>query len=212
MPTVEAMSESRVLLHGIRWETYERLLDEVENQGIRLTYDRGDLEIMTPSHRHESWKQRVARMIETMTEALGVAMKSGGQTTFRKRSLRRGLEPDECYWVQNEAAVRGKLDLDLRTDPAPDLVLEAEASRSILDRLDILASLGVGEVWRYDGERLTIHVLGADGHYAVSAQSCVFPWLPVQPFIAHLQRANDTDETTWIRAFRAWVLQSVRTS
>jgi Uma2 family endonuclease len=199
------MTESRVLLRGIRWETYERMLEDLESGAIRLTYDRGELEIMTLSHRHERWKRLVGRMLEAMTEELGIPIKSGGSTTLRRRDLQRGLEPDECYWVQNEAAVRAKDELDLRIDPAPDLVLEAEASRSVLDRLDILASLGVGEVWRFDGERLTILVRSEAGGYAEAATSGCFPWLAIAPFVAHLRRAGATDETSWIRAFRTSV-------
>ncbi len=209
MPAIPTMSESRILLRGIRWETYERLLDDAEQ--ARLTYDRGDLEIMTPSRRHEAWKKLASRMIEAMTEELEVPISSGGSTTLVHPDLERGIEPDECYWVQNEARVRGNLDLDLLIDPAPDLVLEAEASRSILDRIDILASLGVGEVWRYDGERLVIHVLGEDGSYRESPTSACFPWLHLEPFTRHLKRAGDTDETTWIRAFRVWVRETLGT-
>ena len=208
-PSIQTMSESRILLRGIRWETYERLLDEADNHGPRFTYDRGDLEIMTPSHRHEAWKKLAGRMIEAMTEVLAVPIKSGGSTTFKRADLERAIEPDECYWVQSEARMRGKLEIDLLVDPAPDLVLEAEVSRSILDRLDILASLGVGEVWRYDGERLSIHVLGTDGRYRESPTSACFPWLPVEPFTAHLKRAGETDETSWIREFRVWVKQTL---
>jgi Uma2 family endonuclease len=209
MPT---LSEPRVLLHGIRWDTYERLLEDlVASPAIRLTYDRGALEVMTVSHRHERWKTLAGRMIEAMTEELGVPIHSGGSTTFRRRDLELGLEPDECYWVQNEARVRGKLDLELPRDPAPDLVLEAEVSRSALDRRSILAALGVGEVWRYDGERLTVHVLAAAGDYREGRTSRSFPWLPIEAFERHLRCAGDTDETSWIRAFRLWVRDNVRT-
>ena len=164
-PERKTSIERRVLLSNISWETYERLLLELDNRPIRLTYDRGDLEIMTPTHRHEACKSLARRKIDAMTEVLNVPIKSGGSTTFQRPDLERANEPDECYWVQSEARMRGKLEIDLLVDPPPDLVLEAEVSRSILDRLDILASLGVGEVWRYDGERLSIHVLGNDGKY-----------------------------------------------
>lgn len=142
-----------------------------------------------------------------MTEELSVPVRSGGAPTFKRRDLERGIEPDECYWVQSESLVRGKLDLDLLIDPA----LEAEVSRSILDRLELLASFGVGEVWRSDGERLTIHVLGTDKAYRESSTSACFPWLPVEPFTAHLKRAGETDETSWIRQFRVWVRQTLKT-
>ena len=68
MSTTTALSESNVLLHGITWETFDRLADELENRAVQLTYDRGSLEIMTPSHRHETDKKLVGRMIEAMTE------------------------------------------------------------------------------------------------------------------------------------------------
>ena len=211
MSAVTTSTDSRFLLRGIRWDTYERMLADVGDGPVRMTYDRGDLEVMTPSHRHEAWKTLAARLIEAMTEELSVPIKSGGSTTFRRRDLQRGLEPDECYWVQSEPRVRGRYDLDLRHDPAPDLVFESEASRSVLDRLAILAALGVGEVWRFDGERLIVLVRSADGVYVESTTSQCFPWLAIAELSGWLLRAGDTDETTWIRAFRVWVRETLAT-
>jgi Uma2 family endonuclease len=204
------MFEPRILLHGVTWETYERLVEEIHNPGVRLTYDRGELEIMTVSHAHERWKKLLGRMIEAMTEELGIAIRSGGSATFKRRDLQRGLEPDECYWIQREHLVRGKRSFDFTVDPAPDLAIEAEVTHSILDRLDILASLDVSEVWRYDGNDLRVFVLGARRKYAEQTASRCFPWLPLDAFAAQLQTAESLDETSWIRAFRAWVRTSAR--
>jgi Uma2 family endonuclease len=148
-------------------------------------------------------------MIETMTAELDVPIKSGGSTTFKRRDLEKGIEPDECYWVQHEAAVRNKEEIDLLSDPAPDLVVESEVTRSLLDRLGILAALGVGEAWRYDGERLRILVRGDDGRLEEQARSRCFPWLPIEPFADWLRKVAGIGETTWIRGFQRWVRETL---
>lgn len=201
------MPDSRVLLHGIRWETYERMRDDLGDSPIRLSYDQGALEIVTPLRQHERPKRLLGRMVEAMTEELRILINSGGSMTFKRRDLEKGLEPDECYWVQNEARVRDRYELDFRVDPAPDLVIEIEVTRSLVNRLGILAALGVGEVWHYDGV-LTV-LLRNEGGYSPSPTSRCFPWLPLAPFIEQLARADDADETTWIREFREWVARTV---
>jgi Uma2 family endonuclease len=43
-----------IVLHDISWETYETLLRETNGSRLRVTYDDGDLEIMTLSFGHEN--------------------------------------------------------------------------------------------------------------------------------------------------------------
>src|SRR5205814_2592043 len=111
----------------------------------------------------------------TLTEELGREVLSGGATTLRRRLEKRGLEPDECFWIQNEAAVRGVRRLNLRVHPPPDLAIEVDVTNSSLDRMGIYAALGVPEVWRLDEPSLTFHVLGPDGRYALVTHSRSFP-------------------------------------
>ena len=103
-----------------------------------------------------------------MTEELDIPIRSGGSTTFKSQILKKGLEPDECYWIANEHLVRGRLDLDLEVDPPPDLAVEVEITRSVLNRMGIYASLRVPEVWRSDGDQIIVEQLQADGTYATS--------------------------------------------
>jgi Uma2 family endonuclease len=210
MAITQTAREERVLLQGVRWETYEQILADVEGRGLRFTYDRGRLEIMTVSPTHESWKQLVGRMLETVTLALGVPMRSGGGPTWKREDLAQGLEPDECYWVEHEEQVRHKTAIDLAVDPPPDLAIEVEVTRSALDRLHIYAGLGVSEVWRFDGERITVHLLRPDGSYALSTASEQFPWLPMAQFTEFLGRARETDETTWLNGLAAWARATLR--
>ena len=148
-------------------------------------------------------------MIEAMTEELNIPILSGGQTTFKKELQQRGLEPDECHWVANEPAVRGRADLDAELDPPPDIAVEVEISTSMLDRIGIYAALGVSEIWRTDGHEVMIECLQDDGSYTRVAQSPSFPWLPLAGLSRFLVASETMDETTWIRSFRAWVRAEV---
>jgi Uma2 family endonuclease len=205
MATAFSPSEQRFVLLGVPWRTYERLLRVfAERPGVRLTYDRGTLELMTLSHEHESQVHLLGRLVVAMTEELGLPLKGGGSTTFRRRRRERGLEPDECYWIANEAQVRGKDQIDLRRDPPPDLALEIDVTHSSLDRLVIYAALKFPEVWRLESQTLVCYLLG-DGGYAVGAASRAFPGLTVADLAPFLKLAGQMDENAIVRQFRAWV-------
>ena len=203
-PSTEAGS-GRVVLGGISWQLYESLLEQVGDQHILLTYDRGSLEIMAPSTFHEHYKRLIGRFIEVMTMALDIEIFSASATTFRREDLERGLEPDECFYIQNAPHFRTVRQIDLSRDPPPDLVVEMEYTRHAIDRLDIYAALGVPEVWRYDGRRLTVMLLQPGRAYAVSTVSTAFAFLPLQEFEHFLARRDTTNETTLVREFHDWV-------
>ena len=121
----------------------------------------------------------------------------------------KGLEPDECYWVANEPLVRARADLDLEVDPPPDIAVEVEETRSVLNRMGIYAALRVSEVWRSAGNQIVVAQLQDDGTYANVEQSPSFPWLPMAELGRFLERSETMDETRWIRSFRAWVRAEV---
>jgi Uma2 family endonuclease len=50
-------SEQKFLLTGMTWSEYEAMLKIVGERPIRLTYDQGTLELMSPSYNHERWKR-----------------------------------------------------------------------------------------------------------------------------------------------------------
>jgi len=206
--TVVADPAAKVVLRGVSWDFYENFLREVDNQRIRvfLTYDRGALEIMAPSPYHERYKTLIARFIETLTMELNIPIVSGGSTTFRREDLERGLEPDECYYIQHEAQVRETREVNLLRDPPPDLVLEMDYTPHELDRESIYAALGVPEIWRYNIRRLEVLLRQPDGSYQVSTTSATFPFLPMRELERFLLMRNTLDETTVVRRFRDWVV------
>ncbi|HXT57146.1 MAG TPA: Uma2 family endonuclease [Pirellulales bacterium] len=207
-PRVAEVVSEVILLREIPWELYEQLRDIPENWGKRMTYDQGDLEIMSPSARHEDSTKLLARMLETFTEELNIAIRGLRSTTWKDPRRKFGLEADECYYVQNEARVRHLEDFDLTRDPPPDVVIEVEASRSAIGKLPLYAKLGVPEVWRCTKGRLGIFLLADDGQYVASEKSLNIPLLDPAELNRFLQMRASTDETTWIRSFRAWIREA----
>lgn len=195
----------RVVLRGVSWELYEKILREIGDQPLYLTYDEGDLEILSPSRVHERWKTLIGRLLELLTLERNVPIESLGSTTFKRADLAKGLEPDECYYIQHEAAVRGRDDVDLDRDPPPDLVVEVDIAHHAVDRERIYAALGVPELWKFDGHRLEAWVLGPDRAYRRQDHSRAFPELAMQDLQRFLDMRRDHDETTVMRAFRDWL-------
>ncbi len=208
MATAAVKSGQHLVLDCVPWRTYERLLRTfADRPGVRLTYDRGTLELMTLSYEHESYAHFLGRLIIAITEELGLPVRGGRSTTLRKRKRQRGLEPDDSWWITNETQMRGKLKLDLRTDPPPDLALEVDISHSSLNRMRIYAALGVPEVWRLEKMTPVCYLLGGDGRYTVSSESRIFPGLVVAEIGDFHGRYGQADENTVVREFRAWVRQ-----
>ncbi len=198
--------DQRLILRSIRWNEYLAIGQILADRaGLRMTYDRGALEFMTLSPQHERYKHWLGRFLETLAEELSLPLAPGGSMTFKKQDAERGLEPDQCYWIAHEAEVRTKLTWDDATDPPPDLVIEIEISRSLLNRMGILASLGVPEIWCCDGVELTVYQLHADGVYRIHESSSAFPTVPVQQLVQFFPPAGNTDYLGAVRAVRGWV-------
>ncbi|MDY6783038.1 MAG: Uma2 family endonuclease [Cyanobacteriota bacterium] len=197
----------RVLLQEISWQTYQLLVKDFEKQpAIRLTYDKGWLEIRMPLDPHETYKKLIGRLVEALTEELEIEIRSLGSRTCDREDFNRGLEPDQCYYIKNESLVWGKGQIDLSLDPPPDLAIEIDITRSSLDRLSIYASLGVPEVWRYDGKILTMYALEGE-KYQSCRVSPAFPFLNVSDLQHFLELSKTMKENALIRSFREWTRQ-----
>ncbi|HQU46646.1 MAG TPA: Uma2 family endonuclease [Pirellulales bacterium] len=209
MATVEKKSvlhgERRIVLAGISWELYEQLRENEENWHIRMAYDQGRLELVSPSPSHEGIKKLIGRMIEAFTEEMNVPCRSLGNSTWKRQELAKGLEADECYYILNQHRVCRRRHVDLEVDPPPDLAVETEVSRSVVKRLRIYSALGVPEIWRWRKTGLTAYSLGAEGKYVEREFSLNLPMLRVKDIEPFLDFELSANETAWIRKFRAWV-------
>lgn len=190
-------------LSGISWQTYETLLHELSDRRLRLTYNRGTLEIMAPSPEHELHKRVLGRFVETLAEELSHDIYPLGSTTLKRPRL-SGAEPDECFYLRNISIVRGQKRIDFKTQPAPDLVLEIDITSSAPNRLQVYADLGIAEVWVYDGNALVVQQFQA-GSYCITSESQFFPNLSITEIGAFLKQAETVDYLELVKRFRQWV-------
>jgi Uma2 family endonuclease len=194
-----------IVLGGVSWEDYEHLLDMIADRRLRHSYDDGVLEIMSPLKGHDRAKKALARLIESMALELDIEIQPIGSTTLRRRERRKGLEPDECYYVQHEAEVRDKADYVPGRDPPPDLAVEVDVTSSSLDRMPIYADLGIPEVWRFRDEQLVFYRLTNRGKYVRMDRSRAFPILTPDVLNDLLRQRFERSDNQLVRALLAWL-------
>ncbi|MGH7224256.1 MAG: Uma2 family endonuclease, partial [Gemmataceae bacterium] len=193
-PKIKLEARQRFVLWNLGWQSYELIVEALNEQHVRTTYDRGDLELMSTLPIHELIKVWFGHFILALSLELEFAYQSMAQMTFRRRDRDRGLEPDDCYYLASLEKVVDWSSLNLDRDPPPDLALEVDVTTSCLDRMGVYAGLGVPEVWRFDGEEWHIHLLGADGAYRESPSSAALPYLPIPEITTLLhETVNMTD-------------------
>ncbi|MFE4108375.1 Uma2 family endonuclease, partial [Almyronema epifaneia] len=202
---IDIPSGQRLLLHDVSWAEFEAILTELgSHRSIRIAYDSGILEIMAPLPEHEYFKQSISIAVEDIAEVLNKDYESYGSTTWRKQAEQAGIEPDNCFYFQHEAQIRGKLAFDLNRDPPPDLALEIDITHKSLARFPIYARLGVPEIWCYDSGTLHIYLL-QQNQYVQTEQGRVFPSLKVQELPRLIEENRDRGRLALRRAIRAWV-------
>ncbi|MBW4639049.1 MAG: Uma2 family endonuclease [Gloeocapsa sp. UFS-A4-WI-NPMV-4B04] len=205
MVTTSTPIEQRVLLKNISWQLFESLLLEMgEQRSTRLAYHKGNLELMTPLWEHENRNRLIERLISTLVEELNLEFNPGGSVTLKRSDMSVGKEPDSCYYIQNEARVRGKTEIDLTQDPPPDLAIEIDITNSSLNQLALYADLGVFEIWRFDGRRLKIYQLQNE-EYTECDYSPTFPLLPATKVEEFIEQCQTTGVITSVRQLREWV-------
>ena len=146
------------------------------------------------------------KVVRIFAKESQIAFRGVGSTTFRRRSIERGLEPDYCFYIHNVKKILGKREIDLKVDLPPDLAIEVEVSRRLLDRVGIYEAVGVPELWRFDGKRLRIFVLGADGHYVEQDDSVALPGFPATHVGRFIEKIWEQDEAAWEK----WVRKEMR--
>ena len=200
----------RVILHGISWETYEQLLSDFQDShAAHFTYDRGALEIMVLSFKHETVNRTLAQLVSVIAEEMQVDIINAGSTTFKRRDLARGFEPDSCFYIQNEGRISGKAEIDLDTDPPPDLIIEIDITNPSLNKFPVYAHLGVPEVWRYDGTRVTFFILAGED-YETTEESQALPVLTSSVVTDFLEASTQLKSTVWSRRLRDWARQATQ--
>lgn len=196
VPTV-----SKVTLKGVSWSTFMALLAEVgDDRACRFAYDRGVLEIRMPLQDHEVPKGMIESFIEAIADELEIEVMKLGALTLEREDLTRAIEPDTCFYIQNESLVRSR-NIQLPNDPPPDLAVESDYTSSSLNKFVIYAALGVPELWRYRSQNLTVYQL-VEGQYQEVSQSLAFPFLPIAEVPSFIEQSITVGQRSAVRLFR----------
>ncbi len=208
----DSVGDQCIELREIGWKGYSTMLRlRSERRRPRMIYLDGDLFLMSPSHIHEFAKERFGWFVHVVVEELAIDCHPAGQTTFRRRAKRGGLEGNLTYYLANEPRVRGSggRDLNLRHDPPPDLAIEVVHTHAADAAVDVYCRLGVPELWLWEDGNLRILLLQADGRYAESATSAAFPFLSAAEITAWIAKPQDVSESRWSIELRRWVRETL---
>ncbi|BAC88543.1 Uma2 family endonuclease [Gloeobacter violaceus] len=201
---LDSEATQRLLLQNVSWDTYRNLLRDLgDHRSVRLSYDRGILELMSPSFAHENLNRVLNYLVVALARRFKPDFVSAGSTTFAREGT-SGVEPASSFYFENAARIRGKKTIDLATDPPPELVIEVDITSPSLRRFSIYAALGVAEIWRYDGSTLDIWHLQPEGRYLQQPQSLSFPVLSEIEATQLLQQAAILPEPQLLDLFDTW--------
>ena len=203
----------RVVLHNLNWQQFETLLQTLgEHRSARVAYDFSTLEIMTPLPEHERHKDKISEVIKDIAEILNLEYDCLGSTTWKRETQLAGVEPDNCFYFQNESRIRGLSRFNLEQDPPPDLALEIDLTNKSLNRRPIYARLGIPEIWNYDIEQaqLTIYQLNEDS-YSISETSSIFPQISILEIPQILNRHRQEGRLATRRIMKDWVQTQLQT-
>lgn len=190
----------RLLIHDLGWSEFQAILDELgEKRASRIAYSDGILEIRMPLPKHEREKSILGDIVKVLLEELEIDCECFGSTTFNRQEMNYGIEPDECFYIQNHQLMIGKDRLDLSVDPPPDLAIEVDVTSKT--QIEAYTRLGVPELWVYEDTELKIYLLQA-GQYQTSTTSPTFSELPILEWVSEaLEQSRAIGRSPALRAF-----------
>lgn len=202
LDAVDHLPEGAILVFPhVTWEEYEHLLQDLDDRpGVRVSYDEGRLEIMSPSAEHEAYKEFILRLVHVLSEVRGITLETRGSATWKRASLRKGVEPDTCFYVANAPRVIGR-EIDVESDPPPDIVVEIDTTNESVGKFPVYAALGVPEIWRYNGTHVEMYELTQNSYVDV-ASSRSFPGLTASLLLESLDLSKRRGQTEALDAFR----------
>lgn len=208
-PTLKEMTQAainqKLILQGVGWEFYEQLLEEYKgSNALHFAYDDGFLEVEVPLLKHERPAEVLRDLVTALCFEKEIDYINAGSTTFRHRKKAKGVEPDTCFYIPNELKLRGKSEIDLTSDPPPDLVIEVDVTSPSLNKMPIYAALGVPEVWLFKGEKVELYKLYGEFYQEIK-NSAIFPNLSSDKVTEFLQIGLNESSSVWLKAVREWI-------
>ncbi|WP_341735894.1 Uma2 family endonuclease [Microcoleus sp. CAWBG640] len=200
-PPLQSSEEKLITLTAIKWQTFKAIMSDVgDGRAWRIAYAEGVLEIRMPLTEHEEPVGMIEHFVGVIVDEMEIEMRQIGALTLEREDLNRAIEPDSCFYIQNESVVRGK-SISLPADPPPDLVVESDYTSSSLNKFSIYAALGVPEIWRYRNQSLVVYQL-VEGSYQERENSLAFGFLPIAEIPAFIEQSKTIGPRAAVRLFR----------
>ena len=194
-----------LLLTGVSWAEYEEFVrHNLDKNNLSFAYADGVLEIMSKTPKHEDYSRFIAKLVLFYCDEFDLTLEDRGSTTYKRTELEKGVEPDECFYVQSASKIIGLQETDLEKYPVPDAAVEIDLTTKSLNKFPIYAALGVPELWIYDGKKIRFYQL-AEKKYNQSETSLTFPLLSSDVLTEFLNRKETEGQTAALKAFREWL-------
>lgn len=211
--TTPAEIEPKIVMDRISYAQYEAMNDAIsERHDPRMIYAGGRLTLLSPSRLHDWYAGLIDYLIAAVATASEVAWDIAGQATYRRPDREAGVEGDRAYYFGvNAEQMKGPQNIDLSTQPPPDLVVEVEHTHSADDAMVAWGRIGARELWRYDVGRQSISSWSRieDGSYRPIAQSLFLPIVRPEDVNAQLYLAESLGLGPWYAQLGDWVRQTL---
>jgi Uma2 family endonuclease len=208
-PEKTTETEQCLVLNNIRWSQYEAILRALPEQaGLRIIYFDRRLTLLSPSYRDDWIAEACGDLVKAVARALGLAWEQSGHTTYRLKKGDAGVEGDRAFYFGDHAKrMIGAQEIDLTTQPPPDLTIEIEVSHSANDAVAAWGRIGVPEVWRLDTKRwtLTFETRNDDGTYSPTPRSPALPVLEPSDVLSQLRLAEKLGSSRWHAQLTKWI-------
>ena len=168
--TNETEYDHCVALHGVDWKGYSTLLRlRGERSAPKIVYLDGTVWFMSPAFPHERLKNRLGQLVAEIV----VGTRDPVRHRWIDDASRAGQNAAESKGTRpitwpTRSRIRGKQKIHLRTDPPPDLAIEAVYLHEADAAVEVYRRFKVPEVWVCDEAGLVILVLQSNGRYAES--------------------------------------------
>jgi Uma2 family endonuclease len=210
VPTLRTYAPDMVVPLDIGPGGLDRLMDLIgERSNPRVKYHNGRVLLVSPGESHERTAHRIDMVLMAICTTLRIAFRGYMSTLYRRPGFDHGVEPDLSYYVQNVRAVRGmRREIDLSTDPPPDLAVEVVVTHGAALSMKVCQELGVPELWVYEvpAGRMTFwqrrRTGPRAGKYAARERSLAFPFLRAADLPPWLEDTDAADSSEFLRMQR----------
>jgi Uma2 family endonuclease len=206
-------TEKKITLPQVSWEKLESLLLELGNtRSAHITYDRGQLEMIEPHPAHDRVQRLIESLLLVLADETGDELRNLGAMLLKQPELGIAIQPDACYYLEQQVRPGDRAELDLRQVPTPDLVIDVQFEPGEPKRLAMFAAIGIPEVWQYTTQmdeaevlkgQLVMLQLQGDRYHPV-ANSVLYDFLPGQQVTEFIAQSDTMGLAQALTLLRSW--------